>query len=121
MSLRPPYAPWRDLRDIQRWCDQQRTQELVYALVQATPYTVGDEDVVLVDDDTVGGAVTVNLPPAANNDGRCRIVKKLGTGGNVTIDGNASEEIDGATTNVLSSQFDAIRILSDGTGWHIIG
>ena len=38
----------------------------------------------------------------------------------ITIDGNASETIDGATTVVLYVQHDAFRILCDGANWHII-
>lgn len=85
-----------------------------------TTFTVDFQHVVLVDDDTAGGAVTVNLPAAANNNRRWVHVKKLGTTGNVTIDANASELIDGATTLVISTQYQSYLVVCDGTGWHII-
>jgi hypothetical protein len=39
----------------------------------------------------------------------------------VTIDGNASETIDGVTTKVITAQFALFTIQSNGTGWDIIG
>ena len=39
---------------------------------------------------------------------------------NVTIDGNASETIDGATTYALSAQYQSISIYSDGSNWHVV-
>jgi hypothetical protein len=76
--------------------------------------------VVLVDDDTAAGAVTITLPAAASHTGRVYHIKKLGTTANVTVDGNASETIDGATTAILSKQYDSIKIVCDGTNWSII-
>ena len=39
----------------------------------------------------------------------------------LTLDGAASETIDGATTNaVIDAAQDTLTIISDGTGWHII-
>ena len=96
---------------------------LVVAVVTVitTSVTLTNTDVVaLVDDDTAGGAVTINLPPAAENAGRILHVKKLGTTGNVIIDGNASETIDGATTQVITTQFDSARMVCDGSNWFII-
>lgn len=90
-----------------------------FITVDATPYTVGPVQTVLVDDDTVGGAVTVNLPPASESK-RVYHVKKLGTTGNVTIDGDGSETIDGATTYVMSTQYQTVSVLSDGVGWYIV-
>ena len=89
--------------------------------VTGTSATLVDTDkYVLVDDDTAGGAVTVNLPAAANSKGNVYHIKKLGTTANVTVDASGSETIDGATTNVLSSQYASIMIYCDGSEWHII-
>ena len=38
----------------------------------------------------------------------------------VTIDGNGSETIDGATTIQLYEQYDYVRIACDGSNWHTI-
>lgn len=64
-------------------------------------------------------AFTVNLPAAASNTGRVYYIKNINTG-TVTVDGNASETIDGATTYALSTQYQAIMIVSNGTNWFII-
>ena len=67
------------------------------------------------------GAFTVTLPAAQGISGRIYRIKKTDSGGNaVTVDGNSSETIDGATTNVLSSQYDVVELQCDGSNWHVI-
>lgn len=89
--------------------------------VITTPVTLTDDDwVVLVDDDTVGGAVTINLPAAADSEGNIYYIKKLGTTGSVTIDPNGSETIDGATTLIITQQYDAPEIYCNSVEWLII-
>ena len=68
-----------------------------------------------------GGAITLNLPPAALVPGRIYVIKRINSGANtVTVDANGSETIDGALTHVLSPQWNAITIISNGTAWFII-
>ena len=64
-------------------------------------------------------AVTATLPTAASIEGKKVHVKRLGTA-NVTVDGHSSETIDGSTTFVLTTQYSAITMISDGTNWLII-
>lgn len=67
------------------------------------------------------GAYTVTLPAAASHTGKVYYIKNIDTDSDdITIDGNGGETIDGAATVVLYVQYDAIRIVSDGTEWHII-
>jgi len=116
MSLDPMREMPADERAWFRWNDQQSPQRFNVYTVTDTTYTVGDwENVVLVDDDTAAGAVTVSLPLAANNEGRWLYVKKLGSTGNVTVDGD--ETIDNAATEVISVQYNTVKIVSDGTEW----
>jgi hypothetical protein len=71
--------------------------------------------------DATGGARTITLPAASGCSGRIYCIKKTDASGNaVTVDGNASETIDGSTTNSLSSQYDGVTIQSDGSNWHIL-
>lgn len=71
--------------------------------------------------DASGGAVTVNLPAVASNSGRVINVKKVDSSGNaVTLDGNASETIDGATTLAISTQYQSYTVHCDGSAWWII-
>lgn len=81
--------------------------------------TGGNKDhVILV---TASAAVTVNLPAASTMTGRVLVVKKIdASANNVTIDPNASETIDGATTRVLSTQWASVRFVSNGTSWFTI-
>ena len=63
-------------------------------------------------------AVTINLPAVASNDGLELVFKLLGTG-TATLDGNASETIDGATTFALSLQNSSVTITATSSGWRI--
>ena len=88
--------------------------------VTSTTHTAASEAIILVDDDTAGSTVTVTLPAAAGVTNRIYHIKKLGTTASIVVDGNASETIDGATTQTISSQYDSMQIVCDGTGWYII-
>lgn len=89
--------------------------------ITATTYTVVDEDF-LVKADATSNNVTINLPPVAAHTGREIVVKRTdGSGNSVTIDGDGSETIDGATTVSLASQYNFRRLYSDGIEWLIIG
>ncbi len=82
--------------------------------------TLTAQDSVILADAT-SGVITVTLPASSGLSGRLYFIKKTDAGANaVTIDGNASETIDGATTVALSSQYDARLIVCDGSNWHVI-
>jgi hypothetical protein len=67
------------------------------------------------------GTVTATLPSAVGLLGKQFIVKKTGSGGSVTVDGDGSETIDGATTYVLTTQYESVTLVSDGlTGWNTV-
>ena len=67
------------------------------------------------------GSYTVTLPAASSNTNRVYTIKNIDTDGdNITIDGNASETIDGSTTYVLSTYNQTITIATDGSNWFII-
>jgi hypothetical protein len=79
-------------------------------------YTATNDDYVI---DCTSGTFTVTLPPSSGRTGRILIIKNSGAG-TITVDGNASETIDGATTYSLSVQYATVQIMSDGTNWKII-
>jgi uncharacterized protein (TIGR02145 family) len=67
------------------------------------------------------GPYTVTLPAAAANTGKVYYIKNIDADGDIiTLDGNAIETIDGATTFLLDLYKHAIRIISDGTNWHVL-
>lgn len=83
-------------------------------------YTATTSDFAILGDAT-GGSLTITLPAAASNTGRLYFIKKTDSGANtVTVDGNASETIDGATTIVLGNENEAILIICNGTAWFIL-
>ena len=66
-----------------------------------TPYSL--DDTVNLICNTAGGVITVNLPASSGISGRMYWIKNSGAvANNVTLDGNASETIDGATTYTLT-------------------
>ncbi len=81
--------------------------------LDATHYTV------LVD--ATAGNVTITLPAAASSTRRIYNIKKIdATVNTVIIDGNASETIDGALTQVISTQWSNLQIHCNGTSWFIL-
>jgi hypothetical protein len=93
---------------------------LAYEVVTVTPYTASTNSIILVDDDTVGGDVTINLPDASLYDGKTFVIKKLGTTGKVTIDGNGTQTIDDEEIVDLDYSKEVIKVISDGNNWYII-
>ena len=82
------------------------------------PATIDDHTILC---DATSAAFTVTLPAVATSTGTILQIKKTDSSANaVTIDGNASETIDGATTQILSTQWDCLTIQCNGTSWYII-
>jgi hypothetical protein len=85
-----------------------------------SPYSAAtSEDVILCD--ASSGVITVNLYAASSNDGRKITIKKTDSSTNiVTIDGNASETVEGSTTYLLHTQNQLVTLVCDGSNWHIV-
>ena len=86
---------------------------------KTSAYTITATDSVILANAT-SGAVTITLPTAASISGRQYTVKKIDAVNNVTLATTSSQTIDGSTTQVITSQYDSITVVSDGTNWHII-
>jgi hypothetical protein len=83
-------------------------------------YTARSGDHVILCDAT-SAAFTITLPPANQYRGLGFTIKKTDSSVNaVTIDGHASEAIDGAATLALDAQHKARTLVSDGTGWQVV-
>lgn len=90
----------------------------IRSITASTTASLGDYTILA---DATGGAVTVTLPPAASATRKIFNIKKTDASGNaITIDGNGSETIDGATTQTISVQNITIQIQSNGTNWFIL-
>ena len=84
-----------------------------------SPFTAAANCVLLVN--CTDGAITINLPAAASNTNKTYTIKKTDSSANaITIDGNSSETIDGATTFTISLQWDAFDFICDGSNWYVI-
>jgi hypothetical protein len=85
----------------------------------ATSITLSNTNYIVIG--TNGTAITLTLPAAASNAGRMYIIKSAGAG-DVTIDGNAAETIDGLPTYTIAGGGNISKtIVSDGTNWYVIG
>ena len=85
-------------------------------VAKTSTYTLTASDYLV---DCTSGTFTLNLPTAVGISGKVYVIKNSGNGV-ITLDGNASETIDGALTFTLSQQFSSITIMSNGTNWIII-
>ena len=102
-------------------------------LVASGTYDVSDAGIVTTTDadftadsrmnlilcDCTNNAIIVYLPPV--EDGSSYRIKKIDSTANaVTIDPSGNQTIDDATTRILSSQYDAVNLISDDTEWWIV-
>ena len=87
------------------------------AVAEGADYTASTEEYLFCD--ATSGAITITLP--AVSAGLQYTIKKTDSSANaVTIDGNSAEVIDGELTQVLTTQWDVITIVSNGTAWFTI-
>ena len=84
-------------------------------------YTVTDTDGVVYIDVTTGATdKTITLPTLADNDKRMLVITKVDSGvGNVIIDGEGAETINGATTKTITSQYSSMTIHATTSEWRI--
>jgi len=77
-----------------------------------------DDDVIVCDNST---AYTITLPAVSGLTGQRFTIKNDGSHASnaITVDGNASETIDGALTAVIGA-FGALTVVCDGSAWQII-
>ena len=80
--------------------------------------TVSDD---FINADATSGAFTITLFTAVGNSGAKIYIKKIDSSANaITVDADGSETIDDVLTQILTSQYDAITLVSDGTEWWIV-
>lgn len=96
------------------------TPPLRFLASKTAAYTITtSDDIVLCN--ASSGAFTVTLPTASGNTGLQFVVKRLNSGSNaVTVATAGGQTIDGASTVSLSSQYEFITLVSDGSNWFLI-
>ncbi len=85
----------------------------------ATDYTLVDDDA-YVGVTSTASARTITLASVLVEEGRIVIINdESGAAGtnNITIDTEASENIDGSSTLVISTNNGSAQLISDGTDW----
>jgi hypothetical protein len=91
-------------------------------LSKTTTYTVEATDSGrTIKADATGGGFSITTPAAATvgDDFRFTVVKTDSSTNLVTIEGNASETINGAANVTLSLQWHGAEVRSDGTNWQV--
>lgn len=95
--------------------------------VLETPFTITNEDIILVDTDAVGALAVVNLPMSSDrfniktNTGSPVTIKNIGVIGtfNVNVVPNGLEEVE-FTTDAIILKPDSLTLSPDGTDWWIV-
>jgi hypothetical protein len=72
--------------------------------------------------DATDGAFNVTLPDAIANTGQVFVIKKIDVSilNAVTVNTTSSQTIDGSTTYALSTQYQTVRVQSNGANWNVI-
>jgi hypothetical protein len=85
-----------------------------------TPYTPTEYNEIIIWDCTTGNKV-VDLPQASLSTSMEINIKKIdNTSNTLTINTVGVEEIDGGSNAVLTTQYEAITLISNGTNWFIL-
>lgn len=102
------------------------TQNLTNKTLHGTNWrvTAKSADATLAADESIvpvsasGANRTMTLPAAASSTNKVYIISKSDSSANtVTVDGNASETINGALTFVLTQQYQSVVLWCDGSAW----
>jgi len=79
--------------------------------------TSGDHTLLL---DASSNAVTATLPNATTNSGVEYVIKAIDITNTVTLNTTSSQNIDGSTSYVFGTQYQTIKVQSDGTQWWVV-
>jgi len=93
--------------------------DVVTLATKTAAYTLTATDSVILADAT-SAAFTVTLPSAAGIAGRQYTIKKVDSSANAVTIASAAGNIDGAATKILSAQWQAVRVVSDGGNWFVV-
>lgn len=86
----------------------------------STTYAVTTANDIILNNAT-SAAITNTLPTAVGISGKVFYIKKIDSSGNtVTINTTSSQTIDGVTSKIMSTQYNSLTVVSDGSNWYLI-
>ena len=95
--------------------------KILRSIQEAATSVVATGDIILCTGG--GGGITITLPAVSSNSGRVMSIKKIDSNaGQIIIDGNGTETIDGALTKRLYYENESMTLVAypSATGWYII-
>lgn len=88
-------------------------------IITGATYTAASTQVILAD--ATAQAIVITLPDSTTSLDTGYIVKKVdGSAFTVTLTTEGAQTLDGTSTKVLTTQWEYIRIISDGANWLLI-
>lgn len=88
----------------------------VRSVTSLTDTATSADDCILLD--ATSNAVTLTLPPVADVDGMVLTVIAINVSNTVTLDGNASETINGSATKTIGTINHRVELIATSSGWH---
>jgi len=88
-------------------------------VTKTSSYTITTGDQIIIAD-AASGEINITLPTAVGSTGTYYTVKRINTSNSVTIVTTSSQLIDGGSTVVLSTQYQSVTVVSNGSNWFII-
>jgi len=102
-------------QDVSGWQEYRPYNYMRRRAVTGTVTLAEEDELVHVTNDS---SFTITLPAAANMTGRVLTFVKQGGTSTITLDGNASENINGATTYALTGNaYSSVTLYCTGTEW----
>lgn len=83
--------------------------------------SLGDDHQVEYNDVGVLVSTTSTITLPIPKEGYEIVIKKIDNVGTNTINPNSSETVEGQTSYILTTQWQFVRLLSDGVNWYVIG
>lgn len=104
-------------QSIKAYVDNSLASPALAVTTKTADYTVTNSDSVILCNAS-GTAITLDLPAASA--GKTFYVKKTDSSSNtVTVDPDGSETVDGDATLIITQQYAAVTLISDGSNWFV--
>mgnify|MGYP003632646125 FL=1 len=103
--------------------EQQASQRVKTRVASSFPYTVADDDYIVLVEGT-GTPRGINLPAKAGQTGRVLIIKDAtgnASSNNIQINPNGSENIDGLGDKLMNGNKSSLTIVCGSDQWYVLG